>query len=273
MSIKTFFLLLFLILTLDAKERIIALSPAITEILFALGVGDEVVGVSAFSRYPEAARSLPVVGNYTAPNLEKILALKPSLVIAQDFSTRSIQDLKSFHIPTRIVSLQSISDIKSTIMKLGNEHDHHANALALVKEIDRAIAQAGQSQNPHSVLIVFGLQEDLRNGIYVAGHHIFFDEIITLSGNTNAYTDTLSAQPVLSYENVIACNPEQIIILHSHESAPHVDVKKALQNWYHLPTRAAKNGRISVIEEEYVHIPSQRIAKSITRLAREMRDD
>jgi len=273
MSIRTFFLLLFLILTLDAKERIIALSPAITEILFALGVGDEVVGVSAFSHCPEAALALPVVGNYTAPSLEKILSLKPSLVIAQDFSTRSIQNLKRFHIPTHIVSLQSISDIKNTIMTLGKALDHRSHALALVKAIDSAIAQAGQNQNPHSVLIVFGLQEDLRNGIYVAGHHIFFDEIITLSGNTNAYTDTLSAQPVLSYENVIACNPEQIIILHSHESAPHINVKKALQNWYQLPTRAAKNGRISVIEEEYVHIPSQRIAKSITRLAQEMRDD
>jgi len=273
MSIRTFFLLLFLILTLDAKERIIALSPAITEILFALGAGDEVVGVSAFSHYPEAARTLPVVGNYSAPSLEKILILKPSLVIAQDFSSKSIQSLKNFHIPTRIVSLQSIGDIKSTIIALGRELDHKRHALALINEIDSAIAQAQQNQNPHSVLIVFGLQEDLRNGIYVAGHAIFFDEIITLSGNTNAYTDTLSAQPVLSYENVIALNPDQIIILHSHESAPHVDVKKALQNWYRLPTRASKNGRISVIDASYIHIPSQRIAKSITRLAQEMRDD
>jgi iron complex transport system substrate-binding protein len=273
MSIKTIFFVLFLILTLDAKERIIALSPGITEILFALGAGDDVVGVSSFSLYPEAAKAIPVVGNYTSPTLEKILALKPSLIIAQDFSTRSIQDLKTFHIPTLIVSLQSINAIKSTIMTLGTKLDHVSNALALVQEIDNSIAQAKHSNNPHSVLIVFGLQEDLRNGIYVAGHDIFFEEIITLSGNTNAYTGSLSAQPVLSYENVIALNPEQIIILHSHESAPHVDVKKAVQNWYQLPTRASKKGRISVIEEEFIHIPSHRIAQSIKRLSQEMRDD
>jgi iron complex transport system substrate-binding protein len=121
-------------------------------------------------------------------------------------------------------------------------------------------------------MIVYGLHEDLRNGIYIAGHDIFFEEIITACQNTNAYTSDISSQPVLNYENVIALNPEQIIILHSHATEADVDVNKALQAWYKLPTNASKNKKISIVDENYLHIPSHRVALTITRLCREMND-
>ena len=121
-------------------------------------------------------------------------------------------------------------------------------------------------------MIVYGLKEDLRGGIYIAGRDIFFDDTIKLSGNTNCYTNSTTSQPVLSYENVIALNPDQIIILHSHATEPNVDVKKALQNWYSLPTNASANKRISVVDEDYLHIPSQRVALTIKRVSQEMRD-
>ena len=121
-------------------------------------------------------------------------------------------------------------------------------------------------------MIVYGLKEDLRSGIYIAGHHIFFDDIITLSGNTNAYTNDTTSQPVLNYENVIALNPDQIIILHSHATEPNVDVKRALKTWQNIPTNASKNKRISIVDEEYLHIPSQRVALTLKRLMEKMND-
>ena len=119
----------------------------------------------------------------------------------------------------------------------------------------------------------FVLDSQKGSGIYVAGSDIFFNDIIQLSGNTNAYKDDAISQPVLNYENIIALNPEQIIILHSHATEPNVDVKRALKNWYALPTRAAKNKKISIVDEDYLHIPSQRVALTIKRLSREMQDD
>ena len=119
-------------------------------------------------------------------------------------------------------------------------------------------------------MIVYGLREDLRSRTYIAGHDIFFEDIIKVCGNTNAYKANNTSQPVLGYENIIAINPDQIIILHSHATEPDVDVEKALQNWYNLPTNASKNATISIVDEDYLHIPSQRVALTIERLCREM---
>ncbi len=268
---RLFIVLFFLIVSLQAHERIISLSPALTEILYALGIGDKIVGVSAYSLYPPQAAKLPIVGSYSHPNLEKIIALAPSLVVGQDFNDKTLHDLKIFDIASLSVSLQNIQEIKNAISKLGKELSKEARSKKLISTIDTAIKEAKKAQKPHSVLIVYGLKEDLRNGIYIAGHDIFFEDIILLTGNTNAYIQNLSAQPVLNYENIIALNPEQIIILHSLKSDPHTDVEKALSNWYRIPTKASQNRRISIIDADYIHIPSHRIAQSIHKLSDEMR--
>jgi len=119
-------------------------------------------------------------------------------------------------------------------------------------------------------MIVYGLKEDLSSANYIAGRDIFFDDIIKLCANTNAYTDNSNKQPVLSYENIIALNPDQIIILHSHATESGVDAKKALQAWYKLPTNASRNKNISIVDDDYLHIPSHRIALTIKRLSDEM---
>ena len=119
-------------------------------------------------------------------------------------------------------------------------------------------------------MIVYGLREDLRNAIYIAGHDIFFEDIIESCGHTNAYTANSTRQPVLNYENIIAINPDQIIILHSQATQADVNVKKALEGWYKIPTNAAKNRNISIVDKDYIHIPSHRVALSIDVLCREM---
>jgi iron complex transport system substrate-binding protein len=270
MSIKTFLLISLFMLNLWANERIVSLSPSITEIIYGLGAGDELVGTSSYSLYPKAAQKLPIVGGYTKPNIEKILARKPSLVVGQTFNRDTLQKLHYFHIKTLMLQLKTITDIQKSIALLGKTISKTTNANKLITNITDAIKSITKSKHPHSVLIVYGLKEDLRNGIYAAGKNIFFNDIIKLSGNTNVCENIHSEQPVLSYENIIALNPEQIILLHSHASQPNINTKKVLNAWYALPTQAAKNKQISIIDEEYLHIPSQRVAFTIKRLAKEM---
>jgi len=257
-------------LTLEAKERIISLSPSITEILFALGAGEDVVATSSYSLHPKEALSLPVIGGYENPSLEKIIALSPTLVIGQSYNQSTLKNLKKFNINTLDLNLKRVQAIQNSIAQLAKILHKETKAKELNANITNAITNAPKAKTPHSVMIVYGLREDLRNATYIAGHDIFFDDIIVACGNTNAYTSNLTSQPVLSYENIIALNPEQIIILHSHATEADADVKKALANWYTLPTRAAKNGKISIIDEDYLHIPSHRVALSIERLCREM---
>jgi len=261
------------VFTALGSEKIVSLSPSITEILYGLDTGDMIVATSSYSLYPKAAQNLPVVGGYTDPNIEKILTHRPTLVIGETFNTKTLQRLEHFHIKTLMLQLKTIKDIKHAISLLGQTLNKTQKANKLITNITDAIKNIHKNSKAHSVLIVYGLHEDLRSRIYVAGENIFFNDIIKLSGNTNAYHNSLISQPVLSYENIIALNPEQIIILHSHATEPNVDAKKALHNWYLLPTKAAKNKRISIVDEDYLHIPSQRVALSIKRLAKEMQDD
>jgi iron complex transport system substrate-binding protein len=267
-SIKTLFLLLFFTLTLFGNERIISLSPSITEIVYALQKGGNLVATSEYSLYPKEAQALPLIGNYSSPNLEKIIALSPTLVIGQDFNQATLEKLKKFNIKTLMLKLQSINDIKSAIIELSNTLC--VSSKEIVKSIDEAIKNIPKNKNSHKVMIVYGLQEDLRNGIYIAGNNILFDDIITLCGNTNAYSANQTNQPVLGYENVIALNPDQIIILHSEASNSLVNKEKALLAWHLLPTNASKNRHITIVDESYINIPSHRVAQTITRLCKEM---
>lgn len=273
---KTVLILVFFVLTLNASERLVSLSPSITEIIYALEKGDKLVATSSYSLYPKEAQKLPIIGGYTNPNIEKILSYKPTLVIGQEFNEKTLRDLRHFNIKTLKIDLKTIQSIKKSIEILA-KHINSNNALKLTSKIDNAIKNASshslrKSTKPHSVMIVYGLHVDLRNGIYIAGQDVFFNDIINECKNTNIYTDNITSQPVLNYENVIALNPDQIIILHSKATESKVDVNEALQAWYKLPTNASKNKNIHIVDEDYLHIPSHRIALTIEKLCGVMND-
>ena len=264
-------LLLAITLNLIANERIISLSPSITEIVFALDKGDKLVATSSYSLHPKEAKELPIVGGYENPNLEKILSFSPTLVVGQTANKEVLNRLTHFNVKTIDLNLKTVKSIKNSIHLLANEINPNMDK-KLITQIDKALSNAKKNKTPHSVMIVYGLREDLRNATYIAGHNIFFEDIIQECGNTNAYTEDSTSQPVLSYENIIAINPDQIIILHSLATEKDADVKRALQNWYDLPTKASKNKQISIVDEDYLHIPSHRIALTIERLCGEMND-
>ncbi len=268
---KLIFIIFIFMLKLQGEERIISLSPAITEILFALEKGEAIVGTSAYSLYPQKAQDIPIIGGYENPYLEKILAFSPTLVIGQVHNQTFLNKLKHFKIKTLMLDLKSIKSIQNSIILLAMRLKSK-EAKKLTDAIDNSIKKAKNTQKSHSVMIVYGLREDLRSSTYIAGNNIFFNDIIKECGYTNAYTQDSNAQVVLSYENIIAINPQQIIILHSLATESNVDVQKALKNWYKIPTRASKNSKISIVDEDYLHIPSHRISLTIQRLCGEMND-
>ncbi len=262
---RLIFLLLF---TLNLyAERIIALSPSIAEILFALNRGDEVVGVSDYTIFPQKAAALPKVGGYFSPNVEKILSLRPTLVIAQPHHAQLLKQLHQLGLKTKQVHLQNIEQIKASIAHLGASHISQAEKL--IYEIDHAIEQGYSLKNNITVMIVFGLFPDLRENIYISGKKLFFNEIIEICGAENAFKSEYPEQPVLNYESLIALNPDKIIILNSNQN---IDKETALKSWYALPIKAAKNGDISVIEHDFISIPSHRIALSIDAICKVIHD-
>ncbi|MEA2072258.1 MAG: helical backbone metal receptor [Campylobacterota bacterium] len=272
MGSKLFIILLIFTLNLSATQRLISLSPSITEILFGLEKGEQMVATSSYSLFPPEAQKLPIIGGYQNPNIEKILSYRPTLVIGQSFNKNTLEKLKKFHIKTLSLNLKTIPNIQKSILILGEILNAKSQAIKLTTNITNAITDAKKSKKPHSVMIVYGLKEDLRSRTYIAGHNIFYEEIISACGNSNAYIENSTSQPVLGYENIIALNPDQIIILHSHATEPDINVTRALASWHSLPTNASRNKKISVVDENYLHIPSHRIALTIKRLCTEMND-
>ena len=266
-----FLLLLFLsALSLWASERIVSLSPSVTEIVYALGKGDELVGTTSYSLYPKAAQKLPVVGSYVGIDIEKVVSLYPTLAIAQEFQSDAASKLKQFGIEVLQVDLHSIGSIEASILKMGERLDALKRAHQLVNRIEKAKKDAKKSVYKKRVLIVFGLRDNLKGGIYISGNHLFYDEILHICGDENAFDNPSIAQPVLNYEHIVALDPDAILILHSKASNPNIDEQKALDVWKKLPIKAAKNGDIHIIDDDYINIPSHRIALTIERICSEL---
>jgi len=242
--------------------------PVRTEILFALGEGERVVGTTHFSNYPKEAKKIPRIGSYVAVDIEKIFALHPTLVVAQEYQLSSLNDLKKLHLQVLQIDLHSINSIEHSILRLGERLGRKKRAKELVETIERARKEAKKSKRRKRVLVVFGLHESFSKGVYVSGNTLFYDEILHICGDVNAFSDPAIAQPVLNLEQIIALNPDAILILHSPKSEPNVNKRKALRKWFSLPINAAKSGDIHIIEDDYAFIPSHRIALTIQRFCK-----
>lgn len=255
-------LLLLLPLLLFGSQRIIALAPSISEIVFALGKGEELVGVSEYASYPKAVTSLPKIGGYSNPSLERIFSLEPSLVIGQSDHAKTLRQLEQLGIKTLALEMDTIANIKASIVKIAQAI--HAEAHSLLLPINEAVKKAKSSApSGKRVLIVFGLSMDLNRGLYVAGHNIFYEEIIHLCGAKNAFDKVQLSQPVLHYEALIDLNPDMVILLHRSSTDGEIDYDRARALWYTIPIAAAKTRQIHIMNGEHLSIPSHRIAQSI----------
>lgn len=261
---KVIVFLLFLSLSLFAHERIVTLSPAIAEIVSGIGVMDDIVAVSDYTLYPKALIERPKVGGYMTLSLESVLSHKPTLVIGLSYQRPFLAKLQAFGIKTQTVRLESIDDIKESITLLAALLDHPDAGKRLSAAIDSSLKNAPKLPKSRSVLIVFANSSSLIRGVYVAGHDLFFEEILQACGATNAYTTDYSLQPVLNTEGIIATDPDNVLLLLGAKDAAIPFEVKA--QWQGLPIKAAKEHKIKVIKNDFILIPSQRIAKSITTI-------
>ncbi len=258
MLLKLFF---YLILAINAwsAERIIALSPSINEILFALGTGDQVIANTEYCNFPQKAKTLPKVGGYFSPSLEKILSMHPSLVILQDNNADLDQKLKQLHIRTLTVKIDTYPSIRNSIREIAKAVDRTSEGEAIVRKLDQKLRSLDGIVHNKSVLMVFGLNDDLSKPIFVSGQNLYFDDIIRASGNRNALQSRRKGQPVLNLENIIALNPDIIVLLAPNARKFGYTPETLSRPWRELPITAARRGTIYVEEKDYSSNPSQRL--------------
>ena len=250
----------------DDPQRVIALAPNITEIVFALKQERRLVGVTRYSDFPLEAAKLPKVGSYVHLDLERIVALKPDLCIAiKDGNPKTIvQKITSLNIPVFVVNPTSLDTVIETISEMGKLLDASQNAKNLVdnmrSRIYRVKARVEKTVHRPGVFFQIGISP-----IVSVGTPTFIHELIVLAGGTN-----LAAGPVpyprFNKEQVIAISPEIIIITSMSRAAVFEQVKADWNQWPQLP--AVKNQRIFLEDSNLFDRPTPRLVDGLELLVR-----
>ncbi|MDZ7333218.1 MAG: ABC transporter substrate-binding protein [candidate division KSB1 bacterium] len=255
-------------------ERIVSLSPNITETLFALGMGDKLVGVTRFCNYPPEAKSLPKVGGYLDLNYEAIIRLRPDLVLLTDDFQQSKVFFSQLGIKYISVNNKTVSDIRSSIAYLGKILGTNSRAEEILKEIDTKIStiqhRTEALYRPNVMIVIertmgTGAIED----VYIAGKNTFFDELIEMAGGKNAYQDGKITYPMVSAEGISHLNPAIIIDLIPQLKQTGLDSLKVVSDWSSLPdVEAVSKRQIYIISDDYAVIPGPRFYLFLELLAR-----
>lgn len=255
---KYIFLLIFAV-NLFSYDRIIALSPSINEIIYALGDGEKIVGNTTFCTYPKNARNKAKVGGYFSPSFEKIISLKPDMVIMQNSSVKLSKKLNKLGINTKVVKLTTLEDIKDTIRIIGKILEKQKESEKILSTVDKKLDALKGIVKNKKILFAIGHNLSLEKRIFVAGQNLYFDDIINISGNINAFQSTRVGQPVLNMENIIATNADIVVLIAPFTSKKGLTKDALIKPWLHLPINAKRTKSIYVMDKEYAGIASQRL--------------
>jgi iron complex transport system substrate-binding protein len=228
-----------------APVRIVSTAPSITEMLYALGLGDRVVGVTRFCRYPPEAMTKPKIGDYVNPNLEAIAALKPDLVIIQTNPVRLAERLHTLRLNVLEIDQQDIAAIYESIRVVGRATGTDARAEQLIASIraglDSVRVRAARF-SPVRLMFVVGRTPGRLDGLIVAGATSYLNEIIEIAGGKNVFGDAQGAYPQVSLEEVLARNPRVIVDMGDMADATELTAEQRRETialWRRLPALAA----------------------------------
>ena len=252
-------------------QRIISTSPSITEILFAIGAGNRVVGVTDFCSYPERACSLPSIGGPLNPSTEAWISLKPDLIIHQTDSEIIHKNANNFGIPSLAVSVENIKSILTTTQKIADSLNIPRQGQQLVQKLKTGIKHYQtqlNSQAPKQVLLLLGDTNDPARDLYAVGKGTFLDELLSIAGGENVLPNTMAKYPKLSKEFIISKSPEVIIEVGPMSNLTKIEIKKRKQDWSKFSTiRAIQTDNIHFIGADYILIPGPRLLNIIGKFS------
>ena len=247
-------------------KRIVSLAPNVTEILFGLGLDEEIVGVSIHCNFPEKAKRKVRVGSYISLDFEKIASLNPDLIIATGAgNTRDMVDrLGKLGFQTYVVYPKNFKDILLSIAHIGQVVNRGKKAKAIIEGMRRRserVIELTQDLPRPKVLVQIG---DVP--IVTVGKGSFADDLVRLAGGENIAGKEKEVYPRLGMEEILKRSPEVIVI---SSMDPKGDYQKILQEWTRWKTiPAVKNGRIYLIDSDLLDRPSPRIIDGLEELAR-----
>jgi iron complex transport system substrate-binding protein len=250
----------------ENPQSIIALAPNITELIYTLGEEHRLAGVAQQSDYPVAAKSLPTIGSYIHPDIEKIVALKPDLCIAiNDGNPRDIiSRLESLGTPVYVINPRDLDGIMRSLLEIGELLGTGRKAELAVDgmraRIERVKVLAARTASRPKVFFQIGAAP-----LVSVGSRTFADELITAAGGENISRGS-AAYPRFTKEQVLVLQPDVIIITSMTKGENFDRVRSEWNEWPSLP--AVRNGRVYVVDSDLFDRPSVRLVDALELLVR-----
>jgi iron complex transport system substrate-binding protein len=255
-----------------APSRIVSLAPSATEILFAVGAGEQVVGVTKFCNYLAEATSRTPIGGFSASSIsiETIISLQPDLVIAGSASQRPVVEaLEQQDIPVIAFAPASFEDVYRTIATLGSVTGHPEQAAQVVTEmrerVDAVVAKVQtvpEEQRPTVFWEVFD------EPLTTTGPNTFIGQLITLAGASNIFADVAEDYPQISVEEVVVRNPAVILGPNAHSDKLSAAILAQRPGWAQIDAVASQ--RVYLFDGDIVSRPGPRLADALEIIAAQL---
>jgi len=255
--------------------RIVSTSPSITETLFALGLGDRVVGVSTYCRFPPAVATLPKVGTFLKPDAETIAHLKPDLVFIHAGPNTVAAQLARLGLETAVVDRGSLSSVFATIQQISAAAGVPARGERLLADVNAGLDRVKASvagRAPRKILIVVGRRTGTLSDIIAVGPGSYLNDIAAIAGGSNVLASASLEYPRISMETVISSAPDVIVdVGEMGESPADSDRRRRITEglWQSQTlVKAVREGGLHAVNDEAFVVPGPRIVSVATAMAR-----
>lgn len=258
------------VVTIESRpEAIVSLAPSVTEILFAVGAGSQVIGRTEYDNFPAEVESLPTIGGFTSDSIsiETILELEPDLVVGGASGQVEVAEaLEETGITVFVVEPESVNDILGTIQTLGDITGHPVEAEALLAELISRIAAVtdvvGDIPADERVTLFY---EVWHEPLMTATGSTFTGEVIQLAGGVNIFGELEESYPTISAEQIVELNPDAIVGPSSHSDQLSVELIAERPGWENLT--AVQEASVYIVDGDIVSRPGPRVVDALELIA------
>lgn len=256
-------------------QRIISTAPSITEMLYAVGLGDRVIGVTTYCHYPPQARLKPKIGTYTEPNLERIASLRPDLVVIQKNPINLAAKLESLKLGVLEVSHDTVDDVFASMQRIADSGGVTAQGRAVVEDLRRQLADvrnrtAGLPRR--RMMFIVGRSPNALEDLIAVGRASYLNGIIEIAGGANIFKDAVAPYPKVGMEDVLARNPEVIVDMgdmSQTEGVTEEHKRSVVALWNRFPAiTAVHDHRVIAVASDIFTVPGPRMVEAARAFAR-----
>ena len=249
-------------------RRVIAYGPSIVEFLFSMGLQDRIVGVSPYCDHPAEAARLPVVGTAVEPNVEKILVLRPDLIVALGKGFKLERIARRRRIRFLALESTSVRDVLQVPVLLADALGNPPAGKPVAARLRRELEEIGERYAGRPRLDVLLVMGSKSHQVFSAGKGSFLTELVELAGARSITADVEQPWPMVSLETVLVRRPEVILVLDSRDHLPEDVRKRFLAEWRMHPTLpAVQNGRVRVLNGSFLMRSGPRLPQAARLIA------